>query len=1214
MESNILELRQYEYILNGKIDLILDNKLLSSRIDLLNNENNNLKVELSKANQILFTKNEQIEIFSLNIDNYRKEVGKLKEARDTLNKQNEDLQTEYFKQVEEDKAKTRQINHLESENRTLRHEIDRLKESFFEKDKELNTFIYENKNLNTLVIEMKNTISNLNYDASMSKFNKDTLENEISSLRSEVLHLKRLLDEEQKSQEFTLLNHNEKEKLLRMDIINQEQKHLKAVSELEHEINKLNNTNSFVNNRVAELNAQITSDKLKISEYTKAIEELKKLIKEKDVEILLLKDIIREDEREYKKLEMIKRLDTFSQFEKLLETRQILTGSDISELREKINELFRYLIKTYQKLSDEGSIIDNKLNPAVFDLSSEKQKVIELKDLEIKKLKEQLDEAKKELNYYDEYTTILNKQNKELLFSIKFATSQKSYLAENLTTDEYRGVLYKNIEDMDAKFSKLLKENIKLKKDLNDYESIKKLLQEKMEVISKLESYSNDLQKTNNILKEEYDFIKYNIDNPFNGFISRYSQADLKGDINLGIFSEVNDLKAKVEGLNTLVENKTNELRQKEEEVNRLFNNVSELRTTLIDKEREINNLKSHSFKFEQNYDSASKILANKNNELVLLNAEINNLKQQIITLNSDKNYLSNDLVNKLNNQYNKLIETKELLQGQLDIVNNFNKDIKLSIENTYKLLSVSEQGQFNLFSSNADDYETKIKQIQRELVNLKNQNCELKSQNENLRMENYQSKTNIEFLQNRVDYYSKIMREREIVVTPSENAFNNVIIDSNNVTNTTNNNITELNEKYLESLKNIENLKNDIFKFQFKIQELNDINEKLVKNDLETGPYRYLISKIETLQEQIISLQNENKSLSDFKDNKLNNFLFLSKRNEQLEIQYKEQVEINKKLFNDINMLEGQINQNKEILSSVSLLNQVLKEKDDLISTLTNDKQALLNNIDKLNKSQEEKEKLFQQDNEKLKYSLLEDQNKHQQEIEIKKKEVEEQKNKTFKHFYLAFRKARNVIDGFMKLKVTLEERVNSLETAVNNNKDYETQVETMKAELNLLREKEKDMVNEIKTFKTIWKQNEEGSGVPRPEPKIYLSKLIKHLNVATHVLNFNKLKIKELETVIETLSEENRKLALEKSGEDDKVLFKNSIIENNILKRDLNTLVKHMKDVNDDGNNNINANVPQNKAFSNLISLMRKATRIISALDNTVKNVNENILEKSV
>ena len=74
------------------------------------------------------------------------------------------------------------------------------------------------------------------------------------------------------------------------------------------------------------------------------------------------------------------------------------------------------------------------------------------------------------------------------------------------------------------------------------------------------------------------------------------------------------------------------------------------------------------------------------------------------------------------------------------------------------------------------------------------------------------------------------------------------------------------------------------------------------------------------------------------------------------------------------------------------------------------------------------------------------------------------------------------------------------------------------LKNEIEAEKEKEKQMLTEINTFKSLMKSREDGN-YPA-DFKVYFSKMIKNLSIATSVISFNNVKIKEMERELDTIN----------------------------------------------------------------------------------------------
>jgi hypothetical protein len=126
--------------------------------------------------------------------------------------------------------------------------------------------------------------------------------------------------------------------------------------------------------------------------------------------------------------------------------------------------------------------------------------------------------------------------------------SGRSLLKVNMPQKNYEEFLYKNIEELESKYSELVKKSCFYEKNYKTIEENckqnKQIIDEKTKIISELEIYIKEVEKINLGLKKEFDTLRFYSQNHFSMFTLKFS----KEEIDLGL---INTLKGRIEDYET---------------------------------------------------------------------------------------------------------------------------------------------------------------------------------------------------------------------------------------------------------------------------------------------------------------------------------------------------------------------------------------------------------------------------------------------------------------------------------------------------------------------------------------------------------------------------------------------------------------------------------------------------------------------------------------
>ena len=318
-----------------------------------------------------------------------------------------------------------------------------------------------------------------------------------------------------------------------------------------------------------------------------------------------------------------------------------------------------------------------------------------------------------------------------------------------------------------------------------------------------------------------------------------------------------------------------------EENLNKLNNNFI----------NEINNIKNNNEKIENNYKIIQSNLNNYINDNLLLTNKIKTKDQIIILLKSKINGIKSDI-----NSFQKFV---------IELIKNFSKEKKIFFENIINKIKISEKTFKDKIKNIENQNDKKFNEKNTIINNYKNENLKLLNENN--------------ILNDKIKFLNKKIKENENNLISNNNIINKLKMDKEVL-------MLQLslnNNKNIVKIDNSTNTNNNFFSFNNNNNDNNLNKEKI--NDFKI----ILIEKLKKLQlkylKEINKLKSQIKNLStDFKNyinkkeiiiNKLNNKLYEFKDKKIKEIQDS----INKSYLNFSN--------GKETIKIANLLDNEVKE-----------------------------------------------------------------------------------------------------------------------------------------------------------------------------------------------------------------------------------------------------------------------------------------------
>lgn len=1259
-ENNINKLKEIiKNNLNTVINLNIKNKQLQLQINELLEKNKSLLENKTKLeSEILSNNKSHNDLLTELTQKYNNNLSELRQITETLSNKQEEIS----KLIQKDKQSDKEIKELKDEILSLQSmkislnaEFEQIKldksNLLIEKDKleteldnckqqlKKNIQEYKSKHNNNLLSEIKELkYIQSNLEQLLNKKNIECKELE-SKLKLEIIKLTKeneiLKTKIQKSGVLTELQTTSNNKIDEMTNelikISTENKTLKdIITSLKKEMTDLsaNNLNDLskcqelknkieneLNNKIKDLQSQISEITMMNNNDISHIEQINKLnnkIKELQKEIIEIKnqyDInIKNKNKEIsdKDLEI---LDLQNKLKQLTENN-LMSNEDSNGLTNKINEL--------RQESD-------KLKVEFNDLIKNNSKVLESKDLEIKSLKQELNQYK-EINNINQQD--MSKDNKIDILNNKIKELNDLLLLSNSNLkkeQELNKELQKLVIINENKFNELTKKN-----DVN------------ISIINDLQKEKINLNKLILNLQKEKD--------------------KLDNKLNIQQFQTINNSLSKQEKVTEINNNKEifNKTITELETLNNKYKDSIENLKIELQKQKELN--ANQELQFEDKLTKLNETFTNKFNELKLE-------KDKLIEERDNNKILTNNFSLELNKLSKSCKEEKLKLQqiiknlNTFDIKNNNNITLNKTILDLQKI---------------NDDYDKEIKELKEKIIGFEliklTLNNKIKSLNDNisnLKNHNILSDNEIKKINQELNLIKGVLKDKEIIIQNLENSNTNkekIQIELINAKQL----ITELEqklvkceqtkksefEKELDNVKNILNAKYDTLQNAYdlyKVTNNNKIDELQTLNKIsieEKGKLQKIIEELtlkydnlnkikQSLDNKLLinQVNNNNKNLSSQEvvmdiNNKLNQCNDTMANLKDLNQSYEKQIkEFKEKLlgleFYKLNLSNKikKLNKTIEILNDKNKLTQ--QEKDDIFNNLTkeiesiqdvlNSKETEIKNIESENKENNLKNS---EELNKLKLELQ----KSQQIIDLLNKQIisinEEKNNIELLHE----EKTQKYLDNYENILNNIKSEKESLETNnIEIKTNYENKIKeltqsSIKEKQNLelmiteLQERIDNLKNKKNNIKTINKTNIEEI-INKYETQITQLKNInisyeneiKELKSKILGLQFYKLnlfnQIKKLKNSIDYIKNNN----IQDQKDKDKLI--NELDKELLLMQDL------LKDKEDEITQKSKDNLINNEELKSLKDELLKSTLLINKLNKEMLDLtNDNSKNKQL
>ena len=536
----------------------------------------------------------------------------------------------------------------------------------------------------------------------------------------------------------------------------------KEIEKDKKEINKLIEENNIYKNKNNELKEKIDKyeqEKINILKDNKEqIKNLKEENDEKNNQIEELVKKINDQEIQYKGIK-------YDNQELILGTKQC-----INDMKTKENKI-KILINENENLKKNNNILNDRIN----DLRQKNQNLINTNQL--------LNEEKNKLinNYND-----LKNENNNMQKQFKEKTENLEYLQK---------ILVQKTEIID----KYQKDNTELNNNLN---KIKLELKQKNNDIKQFENQYNQLKMNKNMSNELIDLIEEN-----NKLIREKQNVENKiEEIELDSNKKINQITKENEALQKKINILTNENNIFNKQLNDINTKYYEIKKTIIEKDKELNNMKE-----------ASKAILEKYKKQVEEKEKIDPGTCQIIA----------------NKKYKKL--TWYLIRKN----NNNNNNLNTNMYNNYfwvngNVLPKENLKKFNKF----EDDEQKMKDLQDYIFDLQKK---LERKEESISRLDYKNKKLTEQIQNKTSYGNNKLKLNIIKNNMNNNNnynysmnINGSLGDKGFESERFKNILQQLNNSNIRETK----LQNEVTELKEKLKKKEEFEAGIPKNCKEIEPY----------------------------------------------------------------------------------------------------------------------------------------------------------------------------------------------------------------------------------------------------------------------------------------------------------------------------------------------------------------------------------------
>ena len=455
--------------------------------------------------------------------------------------------------------------------------------------------------------------------------------------------------------------------------------------------------------------------------------------------------------------------------------------------------------------------------------------------------------------------------------------------------------------------------------------------------------------------------------------------------------------------IKSLITTKENEIK------NILLQKISSLQTEISEKNKKIENMKESIDKIKSAYQSNLQLIEERDNDLKAYEEKFDSITNIISSKDLEISKLNeniNDLNNKLkyeksqriqNEEFNKYAQNKMSLNHQEEVknLNENTEKLKNEIEDLKNKISEYEiniKNEKKIYENEKDTLNEKIELLVKEKEKLSLQTNEQKQKLDNLNIQiSKLNNDNISLIKEKmgVENKVKILEGKEQENTTNVYLANQRVKFIETELNRTKEDVTNLNSKNENYIKQIDELRNEVFtqkqnvqskqyeveKGQFEIKilnsKVNDLNvtiDKLLKektsiDDANNIALKNYNDQITRLNDENLELKNENKNLNE-KITKLANINLSLKESKEIKTnQMKSSINTNNlnpnkvmddsvdymkffakgsfdenddKLFKSPNVNNN--NNNNELLQKIEELKSIIKQKDMEIQRIQNE------------------------------------------------------------------------------------------------------------------------------------------------------------------------------------------------------------------------------------------------------------------------------------
>ena len=937
---------------------------------------------------------------------------------------------------------------LEQNKETLKKFIEEAKEIF----KQMKYRRYEKINNNNLNKIKNQLLIKKQYDYSSNAKNKNMESYRMNDIRTNSKY--KIKDENNiinnntfNTNSYNINNTNKTFKIVKLDnikyLINKlsefnniigntkiKEKYIKLQNDINNEIEK-----SFTNKRLSfcENNNYENNDNNHINNYSFHINNINDNERFVQTKTKLFRDYSNNKSKSHQKIEELNKKNIFFQnqikdyqfqIEDLKSTIEVLEKT-LEDSNNKLNSLYENKINintinninennAYNILKKNNNYLEQKLKINELQIKRFNKDILLLKQENIQ-YKTKISDNNSELIKQKEYINhlenkIINlKENKDINennISEKNKDNNKDDIKNSINNNEkenYLKIIEENKNELKLKEKEIEELNEKIKSQNIDYNIKLKKLSEENSIIS----------QSLNIRNAEIELLKNESQNNqkinLNNIKDDNEKKNEKEIINLK--ERIRDYEDKIKDNNKLIDN-LNELLNKEKQnnnkknelINKFQNDINDLNrekenkdNIIKDNNKLINDLNKEKENKDNIIEDNTKSINNLKEEIIQLNNEIIQFKNQIALLEEEKNNLQKD--NELNNndKNKELDNIKNELKEKEKYINEL-RDKIINLESQYDKLKLKEDDiitENESLSKELNTYKNKCDQLQIDF-NLKNYNLtkeinELKKKNNIINEESKQ--------------INDLKLEKEKIIEKIKEYKNN----------------EELN------LQQIKALKEHIKEIKKKLDNNNSINDKYEGNDNAIEEYH----KMRILYEDELNKNKELENKIHYQDEQIEGLKIVINKfadeREKILFNDKKSNNSNKNINinNRYNNYDNDENNDNIINESDKDIKSQLKEAKIIINKLNEDKRIL----EKENKKMKENNKLLRSDY-KSEGGIEIEKDDFEEEYTIKKMVNETKKKNQSEDIKIDYPGLSNIKQKYDEL----EEKFRKLEEAVIN------------------------------------------------------------------------------------------------------------------------------------------------------------------------------------